>query len=373
MDEWITLDKEDDANDDAHNWQSRDFAQSSEIDHTAELIAHAAQEYESVESLDVKEKERSVEIAREILEKLRVQIGDVDLAHGLFGLPTPLDQLIRGLHDALDIFDHFISMARAMDGDFVHDAHVRGAIVASNALSYQMVRGAHDNAASKSNQAEMERLQTHMDAFSEEAKQETGKTFSDLINKMEMGIQKAQARIEAMGTRDTFGQSARGKADHMAIGAHSSQKKKDVRLQSANFNDDYSKQLAARKQARLAVVRNLQAQRATQRNQLNQKMSAHQGKEAQQAPKQGAMDQLLSPQQIEQMRNAMATTLGAAPVEVGVKDTMKQIMNQKVQSRMVKQTVEQSKRGLHNRQDIQETQVTQKEPPRPNKRNQLGL
>lgn len=338
------------------------------IDRAAERVKRAGEDIISVDDLDDENKERSVQLAREILEKLKVQIGASLIEHGLHDLPVETNELLSDMSQLTDLFDYYISTARAMDDQFMHDSQVLAAIDASDALTYQMVKAAMRAAKEHDEEEEIEQMRAHMQMLGKQAKDPTEETFGELINKMEMGIQKAQARLEALGTRDTFGQSGRSAADAMSIGAHKDNEKKTNKIQATNFNDDYTKQLMARKMARMAIVKQLQAQKAMQRNLRNQKMLMA-NKDTAPEPKAGALDKLLSPQQIEQMRATMATALGATPVEAGtVKDTIKQVKNTHKQQQVVRQQIEMSKRGTNNRQDIQENQLTQKEPPaRPQK------
>ena len=335
------------------------------------LLQEAVMQYElageppiSVSEMDEKDRDRSVELAREILEKLRIQIGSDMISHGLNDLPYDTNELISDINELTDLFDYYISTARAMDETFMHDPHILAAVGAADALTYQMLKAAMQEAVDRDWQEEALQIKAHMQALSNAAKKPKENNFGKLINKMELGIQKAQARLEAMGAKETFGQSGRGLADAMSIGAHNSTQKQDKLTQASHFNDEYTKHLMARKQARMAIVRQLQAQRAAQRNQKNQQMAMPRGREAQaEAPHANPIEQLLSPQQIEQMRSAMATTLGVAPVGVGVKDTIKQVKNSQTQRQIVRQQIEQSKRGTLDRQEIQGNQNTQSNKP----------
>lgn len=322
---------------------------------------------QDVESLEEGVKERSVAIAREILEKLRISIGNIAILDGLKVLPSDGESVLQRINEVLDIFEHYLAQARAFDPSILQDRAVMIASQAAGKLTYQGLRLSRQHAREQGDEATAKMLEGHMNRLPKEWAAPQEKQFTQLLDQLELGLHRVEQRVENIGTRETFGQGSRGLADGIAIGAHAdtNQKKREKRNLSMEYDEQYKAMLQARRAQREAIRLHLSSQSGF-RSQQDRTRELHSQQRRESSSSQ-SLDTMLTPRQLSEMRQALGgITPGASMVEPGsVKSAIKAHKEAQIQRQLIEGKVAREKRSGLSVVERKQDQIVENDPPRP--------
>lgn len=143
---------------------------------------------------------RAVEIARDILRKLKFSLGDVSLLDGLRLKPTDDLTTFNAVHGVATVYERLLAWARGN-----HDAGImqHPAILAANRaigqVGYLAKREAHRMATLAGNSLLAERLSTQLATLSARYGMPEGARFGDLLDTIDSGINTIITRIQQVG------------------------------------------------------------------------------------------------------------------------------------------------------------------------------
>jgi hypothetical protein len=189
-------------------------------------------------------------------------------------------------------------------------------------------------------------------------------SFRGALDALESGLKAAIDRVTQLANKDTSAEYWLGFSREKAHGQADPTKQQNSggKQDKQQQDDAYFRQLNAQRamRARQAAVRYTQAM---QRERMQQEQREHKGASATQ-PTAATMQQLVSGDMINALRNAMKTAANAAPVETGSKAITQQVLQQKdqaVKASRQRVTIEQVGRAK-DRRDAQSHSPSSKPP-----------
>ena len=285
-----------------------------------ELTAEASG-FNSVASLRQPVKTRAIEIAREILDKLKITYGDVPLESMLDFAPERFKETVSDFNAVALTYEQHLPTAMEMDPTLADDPVVREANEAIGVMGAQAKMYAFDEAMRLGDKELAASLKADLDKLPERWLKAGDLKTSDLIAKVEDGMTMMLAAMEvAQESEKDENELLRDyQQDKGVQGQHR-------KYEALAFNDRYAEMLATRRQAKQQIVAH--RHHSNVNGVPNDVKSASAGAAAGMAA--GAnFDTLLSGGDLSNMRNSMnAETSGN--FDVAAPSTAKRVVSEEV-------------------------------------------
>lgn len=345
--------------------QEEELSPTQELNAIANDIASAGALSMSVEQMSEPAKRESVEIAKDILNKLRIKLGTALVSEGLSLFDKEKLSILGALRQAVQSFEMHLHKLAGMDPAIYDNPAVKRANRAVGKLSFVAKQETLRAAVNLGDAKMVSLIEAELQQLPLSWSPEKDETFAQLFIDVENGLDALLNRLIQMNEQDASTSYWLGFSSARSIsGSDPSLGGKD-KEQKAMADDDFYRQMNAQRalRARQAAVRYMQSMKRQQDH-------AEDHAPPQPEPAKGSMSQLLSSDQIASMRSAMKTSANAGQVETGTKATLQQTLNQKEQSQRAQRqriTVEQVSRANKRSKEQQEPEPTP--PPGPKKRD----
>jgi hypothetical protein len=146
-----------------------------------------AQALQSVGGMDASQRERAVQLARDILDKLKLKFGDKQALDGLNIRPEDGVSILGSLTSVGDTYRALLAWARTLDPAIVQDRSVMAATQAFGQLAFMAKTEAHRLALGARNHAMADRLGAQLSALAH-FRPKPGTSFGDLMTRVRAGI-----------------------------------------------------------------------------------------------------------------------------------------------------------------------------------------
>ncbi len=299
------------------------------IDDIAEDFTHAGQTLSGVETLQEPTRRESIDIAKDILNKLKIMMGGSLIEHGLSPSATHNSTILDALKGAVRIYESALHKLHAVDTEIMANPAVQAANNAIGTLGYVAKLEVLRVAEQTGDHAMVSKVQEQIASMPDAWKEIKGKSFGQLFDTLESGINTVVVRMQQLADRDTSTRYWLGFSNANALGgADPALQQSDDELSKAMTSDDYYRQFNAQKAQRRQMVASQVASRqrqqmddeqhhagpnASARQQAQQQRS---GGKDQKATKNTSLSGLIAKDQVASMRQSLATTPGAESVKI---------------------------------------------------------
>lgn len=140
----------------------------------------------------------AIEIAKEILRKLKVQIGDKNLIDGLRMSPQDDRQALGGIQGVAMVYERLLAWGRGIDASIAQHPSIMAATQAVGQLGYMAKVEALRVATSIGNTVLADRIAARIAALPDAYKNVSARNFGDLLSRVEGGIDTVLNRIQAI-------------------------------------------------------------------------------------------------------------------------------------------------------------------------------
>jgi hypothetical protein len=171
-----------------------------DLDAIGNHLAFTAMQMDSVKQLDAGIRQEAVDIARDILRKLKLAIGNFNLLDGLKLKPSDDVAALGAVKGVAVIYERLLGWARANhDGDIFRHPSVMAATQAIGQLGYQAKREALRMATLAGNGSLIDAIQGQMGRLPQSYANPTAKTFGELFDTIERGMNTILNRTQQVG------------------------------------------------------------------------------------------------------------------------------------------------------------------------------
>jgi hypothetical protein len=355
--------------------QSHEQGQAEELNAIANDMASAGALTMSVEELHEPTKRESIELAKEILNKLRVKMGEAFISHGLSPFAIEKLLILSGLREVVKAFEFHLHKIAGLDANIYENPAVVRANQAVGKLSY-IAKKETLLAAKQQNDTQMAALiEADLAQFPSGWLPAENEQFGMLFDDLQSGLEAVLDRLTQIGDKDASAEFWLGFSSEKAIGSVDPSKGRTGKQEKTMAEDQYYRQLNAQRalRARQAAVRytqSMQRQRLGHHDHDDHHPSAPTAKTTQ------SMTTMLSDDLISSMRNAMKTSANAGSVQTGTKANIQNVIKQKDQAMRAQRqrvTVEQITRANKRSQDMHhDDHHDDLKPPTPHKKKDHG-
>ncbi len=263
---------EEDESDKALPWQDGFLPEALLIGQTAELsdglavedVALAEQFQQSVDALSGNIKRQAVDIAHEILRKLKLSFHDVPMETLLQHDPARLAEAFVDMEKLIQIYETYLTMASDQQPSLMEDDIIMDANLSIGKLLYQAKHFALQQAVGAKNISGIASLQKDLASFPDSMREPGKDTVNDVLGSVEKALQKV------LGVLKTANMEAPGEAER-AIGVQKGHElgEADMRLaQIVGMGEEMQRLQAQQAAQRNAMLQaNLATQQANQRQQ----------------------------------------------------------------------------------------------------------
>ncbi|GEM_PF-3895733 len=291
---------------------------------------------DAVSKMSSERREESVEIAREILRKLKVKLGEV-LIHGELA-PKMLgkEDIQQALDGLTDMYEFVLAHVRVMDEKLAELDIVYLANQALGQLQYHATQFAMEQAQQQNDHHAAQKHQQQIDSMPERWKEHSKETFGELLTAVEEGLKMLSSRMQRLSP-DEFAENWRGMVNFDPVGGRKQEEseKRERRNIRMLMEEEYQQQVQAKRAA--------QQQMGTQVNQSAVRQQSQQKSSSQQS----SMNKLISPDLMKQFQNSIKNVpANAMPVQVGIQENIRRSVKQN-QQRMIQQRDKQSRDKVH--------------------------
>ncbi len=296
----------------------------SELNEIANDMASAGALTMSVDELHEPTRREAIELAKDILNKLRVKLGEALIENGLSHFDMNPLVILGELKQVVKAFEFHLHKVAGLDANIYENPAVIAANEAVGKLSY-LAKTETLHAAQKHGDAQMVALvSADLAQLPNAWKSASDDTFTGLFNDLESGLKAVIERITQLADKDTTAEFWLGFSAEKAIGSTDPSMRKNA-PEKAMDDDAYYRQMNAQRalRARQAAVRYTQS--------MQRQRAGHHDEEHHHAAssKPVSMNQLVNNDLLASMRNAMKTSAGAGAVQTGTKANLQQVIQQK--------------------------------------------
>ncbi len=288
------------------------------INRIADNFVNTHHTYSSVEMMRQPVKRQSVEIAKDILRKLKVKIGRGFIAHGLTPDATANLNLLDAIEGVIDVYEFHLAKATARDPRLLHHPVIAKANDAVGKLGYvakvEALRMAEHGQDDQLGKALYNQIM-HMPKDWHHPKE---KRFGELFDQIEAGLDLTLNKLTERDHRNPHGDDWRDKRKTAQVkfsrnAVHQDTQERELRNQRIDIGNDLSMQISAQNTARRESAEAMQQGRPAAAS--SGQLKAVSGK--------------LSKDQLAKMRGSMQTPKDAKPVEVGAKASIRQAIRER--------------------------------------------
>lgn len=301
---------------------SEQYAQG--IDGIAEDFTHASAMYTTVEELQEPTRRESIELAKEILRKLKVKFGEAFIENGLTASAANNFSILDSLKGAVRVYEFHLHKVMQLDAAIMDNPAVLAANKAIGKLGYiaklEVLRVASKNGDKKMASTVEKQLMDMPKSWQPGANE----TFASILDDLDSGLSTVLTRINQVSDRDTSAGNWLGFSNENTLGDHDpSLQKSGKKSEKAMSDDAYFRQLQTQRAARaqqMSVIHSRNQQRARQ---LDDDEHGHTGangaarKPASQTDnrKDTSMSSLIAKDQVDTMRSSLKTDPNAQAVQ----------------------------------------------------------
>ncbi len=282
-------------------------------------FAHASHMQQGVDSLQEPTKRESVELAKEILRKLKVKIGEALINNGLTPVAVNNFTILESLKGVVQVYEYHLQKLALQDNHILENPAIRQAADAIGKFGFvakmealRIAESSQDTSLVRALREELLRLPAHWQ-HPKELK------FKELLGQIESGMDTVVMRMAQLADHDPTSQAWLGfdKKDAPLM-MDTSMERKSEPLNKAMQNDAYFRDLNAQRLQNQAAQQ-ANAQSVTARNQQSQGMAQSPAAAASRTPSPAGnnkMGSLIDDASVATLRNSMKTDPNAAAVKV---------------------------------------------------------
>lgn len=304
--------------------------------------------YDSVDTMQEPSRREAVDLARDILRKLKVMMGQVPLEQGLKVSGAGSFTILDALKGAVNVFEFNLKKLLPLDPDILNNPAIVAANKAIGTLGYVAKLEVLKMAEKTGNKELLRAVTEDIHAMPQAWKDIKGKNFGELLDALESGMNMVLTRIAQVGDRASSDVWL-GFSNANALGAKDpalqecAPDKNSKAMDEVNYNRQYNAQKA--QQASLQAGR--QRNDTTGPNASGTKST--QAQTAKATPASLSLSGLLAKDQMAQMRQCVSVDPKMAAIQVNNrKATMERIQKtQQQRQRTIEQNVRANKRSEH--------------------------
>lgn len=311
--------------------QNEALTTAEELSAIADDLAAASTLTLSIDSLHEPTRREAIEIAKDILDKLRLGLGEALIMNGLSAFDINPLTLLNDLKKVVKAFEFHLHKVAGLDAKIYDNPAIAAAIKAIGKLSFFAKQETLKAAVALGDTRMIARLQQDLNQMPRAFIPTAADRFTHLFDDLESGLKTAIDRMNHLANKDASAESWLGFSAEKALGNQPHEPKGAAKPQQAMQDDSFYRQLNAQRAlvARQAAVRYTQQQQRQQHDHHHD--APHAAKEVS-ATQSANLNQLLSNDVLASMRNAMKTSANAAAVETSTKANLQQVIKQKEQA-----------------------------------------
>lgn len=171
---------------------------------------------DAISKLSDNVREEAVELARDILNKLKITLGSALLEDGISLKFLDKEEIFALLNQVQDVWGYLLASARAMDEELLENAIIYNAVVAMDRLQHAIMSDKLTRAQHAGHMDKATELSGKMEKMPQHAKNTRG-TFGELLTKIDNGMKLIMQQLKQRGTPDTMADNWRGLTNYNTI------------------------------------------------------------------------------------------------------------------------------------------------------------
>lgn len=285
------------------------------VNHIADDLSQSSAMHNSIDSLREPTRRESVEIAKDILRKLKVKLGSALIVNGLTSVTSSNFAILDAIKGVVGVYEFHLHLLLQLDPKALLNPTIAAANDAIGKLGYLAKTEALRVARKTGNHRQVKLVSEQIKKMPERWHRPKEQTLGQLFEQVENGLGAVMTRISQLSDPKAAVTNFMGRQNFQAIGAVDPEFERRNNPQQAMSNNDYFQQINAQRQQQQQVQQAKQAQASQQQAKPLERDVVN--KSASNAPKTQNMKKLVNPNDIASMRNQMKTDKNAAPVLVG--------------------------------------------------------
>ncbi|MFM9890349.1 MAG: hypothetical protein ACKVOE_06910 [Rickettsiales bacterium] len=170
---------------------------SGDLDHIGDQLLHTAHSLDDVSTLAEPVRMDAIAIARDILNKLKISIGNQNILDGLKLKPTDGLATFGAMKGVSEVFTRLLAWGRGIDPTILNHPGIQAATEAIGQLGYLAKLQALEYAKAAGNTPRVQQLSAQLKAIDQRFAAATDATFGGLLGKVENGINLILERVNA--------------------------------------------------------------------------------------------------------------------------------------------------------------------------------
>jgi hypothetical protein len=331
------------------------------LDALADDFNHSSEMLSGIETLQEPTRRESIDLAKDILNKLKLMMGASLIENGL----TASDEHNKAILDVLKgVVKNYETMLHNLHGSDPHIMANPAVISATNAIGtlgyvakLEVLRAAEQTG----NKGMAEKVRAQIAKMPDAWKQIQGKKFGQLFDALESGINTVLVRMQQVADRDSSNDQWLGFSNSKSLGNTDPSKSQAQQPQKAMADNDYYRQFNAQKAQRQQVVT---SQVATRQRAMHEDDHHHAGPNASARKMQPqtmtkaskdtnnkGLDKLIAKEQVASLRQTMATPPDMQAVQVSMNRRNALLRSKEQQEKNAIKIVEQNARLANRNED----------------------
>lgn len=332
------------------------------VSHIADDLVQSGGVHNSIDSLREPTRRESVEIAKEILRKLKVKLGSALIVNGLTSVTSSNFAILDALKGVVGVYEFHLHQLLKFDPKALLNPTIALANDAIGKLGYVAKTEALRVAKKTGNHKQVKAITEQIKKMPPHWQQPKEQTFGQLFEQMENGLGAVMTRLSQLSDPKAAVNNFVGRQNFRAVGAVDSELQKTNKPQQAMANNDYYQDVNAQRQQQQQAQQQARQAQAGQAKQQSKTLDRDVvNKSATNAPKKPKIDRLVNPNDIASMRNQMKTDKNAAPVLVGNQARQAQLNQEKARLEQVARqqrmkVIQNANQAKQNEEEVQHRQ-----------------
>lgn len=260
-------------------------------------------------------REEAVEIARDILKKLKITLGNVLLEDGIHLKFLDKEEILRMLGQVEDVWEYLIASARALDEELLENAIIYNAIVAMDRLQHAVMADKLTRAQRDGDMDQASKLSGKMEKMPQHAKNMSG-TFGDLLTKIDNGMKLIMQQMKQRGAPDAMADNWRGLTNYSAIGGRDTEDDQREKRNIKSLEHVEQREAIAAKKTAYFEAQQQARQTSSQQSKEGEKQAQRQQQESSRQTIRARMAKLLGGGWLTSLRSNMAIRQQQQQVQV---------------------------------------------------------
>lgn len=350
---------------------------SEELNEAATDITAARAQYANVAHLQEPTKRESVEIAKDILNKLKLKLGEALIENGLTAFARENFSVMDALKGAVRVYEFHLHKLMQTDPTIMNNPAIVAANKAIGTLGYIAKQDVLKSAEKSGNKDLADSVRKEISRMPQSWKSSPDKTLGQLLGKLEAGFNTVLLRLTQTAHKNSGPQYWMGFSNETSMSRPDPSQGHDDGSQKAMADNAYYQQLNARKavqQHRASMMsHNFNQKRQDQSDDhlpsgpstathkpttTTQNVPAHPIPANASAPAKPSINQLVGKDQMRKMRKLMATDANADAVEI---NRRQQILRQETERRQARS---QQKAALQATKHVEQAKAAEHDEPK---------